>query len=173
MKTLKASILSVLAVLFFSCNGQTLKNENQSKNDSNLITSNERNLADTLNRPKINVNVNKRYDDKGRVIQFDSTYSYFYSSPHGIAHLNNDSLFNNFQSFLNKSYPSIFKDQNSNIFFNDSLFKYDFFNDDYFFMRYQLNQKSFEEFYKRMDSVKKDFMKHAYPNGYQRKERKF
>lgn len=171
MKTLKASIVSVLAVLFFRCNSQTLKKENQLKSDSHQISSNESKLTDTLNRPKINVYVNKRYDDKGRLIQFDSTYSYFYSSPNGIAHLNNDSLFNNFQSFLNKSYPSIFKDQNSNIFFNDSLFKYDFFNDDYFFKRYELNQKNFEEFYKRMDSVKQDFMKHTYPNGYQRKGR--
>jgi hypothetical protein len=171
MKTLKIASVSVLAVLFFSCNGQTSKNPTQSKKDNSQLSSNELNLTDTVNRPKVKVNVNKRFDDKGRIIQFDSTYSYFYSSPGGTAHLNNDTIFNNFQSFFNKSYPSIFKDQNRDIFFNDSLFKYDFFNDDYFLKRYQLNQNNFESFYKRMDSLKQNFMQQAYPNGYQKKEK--
>jgi hypothetical protein len=166
METLKIAFVSVLAVLFFSCNGQT-----QTKKEDGQLSSSKLNSTDTVNRPKINVNVNKRYDDKGRVVQFDSTYSYFYSSPGGLTNLNNDSIFNSFQSFFNKSYPSIFKDQNRDIFFNDSLFKYDFFNDDYFFKRYQLNQKNFEGFYKRMDSLKQDFLQHNYPNGYQKKEK--
>jgi hypothetical protein len=171
METLKIAFVSVLAVLFLSCNGQTLRNRTQSKKGNDQLSSSELNLADTVNRPKVKVNVNKRFDDKGRIVQFDSTYSYFYSSPGGTAHSNNDSVFNNFQSFFNKSYPSIFKDQNRDIFFNDSLFKYDFFNDDYFLKRYQLNQKNFEGFYKRMDSLKQNFMQHAYPNGYQKKRK--
>jgi hypothetical protein len=171
METLKIAFASFLAVLFFSCNGQNLKNQNQASNDTGKLSSSRPIPVDTANQPKVKVNVNKRYDDKGRVVQFDSTYSYFYSSPKGMAHLNNDSIFNNFQSFFNKSYPNIFKDQNQDIFFNDSLFKYDFFNDDYFLKRYQLNQKNFEGFYKRMDSLKQDFLQHTYPKGFQKKER--
>jgi hypothetical protein len=169
METLKIAFVSVLAALFFSCNGQNMKN--QSQKDAGKPHTGGLSAVDTANRPKVKVNVNKRFDDKGRVVQFDSTYSYFYSSPKGTAHSTNDSIFNNFQSFFNKSYPSIFKDQNKDIFFNDSLFKYDFFNDDYFFKRYQLNQKNFEGFYKRMDSLKQNYMQHVYPNGYQKKER--
>lgn len=170
MKTPKISIVCVLAVLFFSCNGQNLKNQNKASNNTEKSGISKRTPADTLNKPLVKINANKRYDDKGRLIQFDSTYSYFYSNPTGTRHLNNDSIFENFQSFFNKSYPSIFKDQNQDIFFNDSLFKYDFFNDDYFLRRYQLNQKNFEGFYKRMDSLKGDFLKHAYPNVYQKKK---
>lgn len=170
METLKLSLVSVLAVLFFSCNGQTSKNQSGLKQESGQISSNEFSPVDTANKPKIKVNVNKRFDNKGRLMQFDSTYSYFYSSPKGLVHLNNDSVFNNFQSFFNKSYPGVFKDQNRDIFFNDSLFKYDFFNDDYFLKRYQLNQKNFENFYKRMDSLKQDFMQQVYPNGYLKKQ---
>ncbi len=171
MKTLKIASVSVLAVLFFSCSGQSSKNSIQSKKDNGQLSSTELNLTDTVNRPKVKVNVNKRFDDKGRIVQFDSTYSYFYSSPGGMAHLNNNTIFNNFQSFLNKSYPSIFKNQNRDIFFNDSLFKYDFFNDDYFLKRYQLNHNNFESFYKHMDSLKQNFMQQAYPNGYHKKEK--
>lgn len=171
METLKVTFVSFLAVLFFSCNGQALKKQSQSQNDAKQSHSIGWSSADTANKPKVKVNVNKRYDDKGRVVQFDSTYSYFYSSPGGLLHSNNDSIFNNFQSFFDKSYPDMFKNQNRDIFFNDSLFKYDFFNDDYFFKRYQLNQKNFEGFYKRMDSLKHHFMEHAYPNGYQKKEK--
>ncbi len=169
MKTVKVTFLSTLVVLFLSCNGQNAKNKDQSQ----IIDKQERAAAvsptDTLNRPKINVNVNKRYDDKGKIVQFDSSYSYFFSSPGGIRHMNNDSIFNRFQSFFNKSYPNFFEYQNKDIFFNDSLFKYDFFNHDYFLKRYQLNQKNFEGFYKRMDSLKQEFMQQTYPNGYPKK----
>lgn len=170
METLKLTLVSVLAVLFFSCNGQTSKNQSPLKNESGQISSGEFTRVDTVNKPKIKVDVNKRFDEKGRLVQFDSTYSYFYSSPKGIVHLNNDSVFSNFQSFFNKSYPGIFKDQNRAIFFNDSLFKYDFFNEDYFLKRFQMNQKNFESFYKKMDSLKLDFMQHTYPGGYQKKQ---
>lgn len=86
METLKIAFISILAVLFFSCNGQNSKNPTQSKKGNDPLSSNELNASDTVNRPKINVNVNKRFDDKGRIVQFDSTYSYFYSSPNGTIH---------------------------------------------------------------------------------------
>jgi hypothetical protein len=171
MKTIKIAFLSVLAVLFFSCNGQNAKDHKQSKTNSEQMLRGSFDSTDTLNKPKVKVNVNKRYDDKGRVVQFDSTYSYFYSSPNGIRHLNNDSIYDQFQSFFNKSYPHFFEHQNNDIFFNDSLFKYDFFNNDYFLKRYQLNQKNFEGFYKQMDSLKQNFMKQRYPNGYPKKDK--
>jgi hypothetical protein len=170
MKTTKIAFISLMAILFFSCNGQNSKNKvlseaNKDKSRSSFLTQ-----ADTTIKPKVNVKVNKRYDDKGNVIQFDSTYSYFYSSPNGTLHSTNDSVFNQFQSFFDKTYPNFFESQNKDIFFNDSLFKYDFFNNDYFLRRYQLNQNNFERLYKRMDSVKQNFMQHMYPNGYQKKD---
>jgi hypothetical protein len=172
IKTIKTIFLSFLAVLFFSCSGQNQKKQNHVQNKSDNLKPGLSSSADTSNRPKIKVNVNKTYDDKGQIVRFDSTYSYFYTSPKGIAHSTNDSVFNQFQSFFNQSYPNFFENQNKNVFFNDSLFKYDFFNEDYFLKRFQLNQKNFEGFYRRMDSVKQDFMRHTYPNGHQKMEKK-
>ena len=76
-----------------------------------------------------------------------------------------------FIPFFEKSYPNLIGRYHNTIFFNDSLFKYDFFNDDYFQKRFQLNEKMFENMYQQMDSIKRDFLKKNYPNGYQRKNK--
>lgn len=167
MNTLKLTGICILVALFFSCEGQNSKNKQKGKAETlrQSITP-----ADTAsNKPKVSVNVNRKYDKNGKLLQFDSTYSYVYSSPHGIKQLDNDSVFNQFQSFMNKQHPNFFENQNNAIFFNDSLFKYDFFNDDYFQKRFQLNQKNFENFYKEMDSLKQNFLHYQYPQGYQKK----
>lgn len=163
MKTIKMILVSVPLIFFFGCNGQTQKGNNQ-------LLSNKKLISDTLSKPQINVKVNKQYDDKGRIIKFDSTYSYFYSSPKGALQLSNDSIYSQFKSFFDQSYPNFFNDQNNNVFFNDSLFKYDFFNDDYFQKRFELNRKMFEKMYLQMDSLKWNYLQHKYPNGHQQKK---
>jgi hypothetical protein len=170
MNSIKTILMSSIFILMFSgCDGQTSKkdmNSNKNKTDKNKT---ENVSIDTLNKPKIKVNVNKRYDDKGRIVQFDSTYSYSYTSPRGQMQSSNDSVFKDFRSFFDKNYSDFFNRQNNNIFFNDSLFKYDFFNEDYFSKRFQLNQKALEKMYQQMDSLKQNFLKHNYPQGYQKK----
>src|SRR5688572_1129317 len=49
-------------------------------NDDNLAQVSEQPSVgkDTLDKPKVNIKVNKHYDDKGNLIGFDSTYSSFY-----------------------------------------------------------------------------------------------
>ena len=157
-------LLSFLVAVFTSCNGQ---NENKS-----LAESNKSSTANGVakDKPQINVKVNKQYDNKGNIIKFDSTYTYFYSSPKGSLRLGADSVFNSFHSFFEESYPNLIKGHSNKVFFNDSLFKYDFFNDDYFQRRFQLNEKMFENMYKQMDSIKRSFMKHNFPNGYTKKK---
>lgn len=162
MKPLKSLALGCSFLLVFSsCQGQIQKEHEA------LLSS-----KDSLNKPQINVKVNKQYDDKGNIIRFDSTYTYFYSSPKGKTHMNNDSIFKNFHSFFNKTHPDFFDNKNSDIFFNDSLFKYDFFNDDYFQKRFELNQKMFEHMFKEMDSLKQNYMQQHFPNGQQKKKQK-
>jgi hypothetical protein len=165
MKTLKLMLLSFLFVVFFGCNAQTQKGSAQQgdKNSSKAA------VNDSLNKPRIDVKVNKQYDDKGHIIKFDSTYSYYYSSPKGSSRLANDSVFSSFRSFFEKSYPNLMDRNSNSIFFNDSLFKYDFFNDDYFQKRFELNQKMFGNMYRQMDSIKRDYLYRNYPNGYQKK----
>ena len=167
MKTIKIMLVSLLFVTFSGCNGQT-----QKANEQLLSDKGKTNITkdDEENKPRIDVKVNRQYDDKGRMIKFDSSYTYFYSSPKGSKQIGNDSIFNSFRSFFDKSYPDYMNRKNDNIFFNDSLFKYDFFNDNYFQKRFELNEKMFENMYQQMDSIKKEFLKQKYPDGYQKKK---
>lgn len=164
MKT-KAFLFLLLPMLAFSgCNGQT-------KKEQSIFKKEEMVSADTLNEPQVKVNVNKQYDDRGRIIKFDSTYSYYYSYPDGKQiQLNNDSIYSQFRSYFHKTYPDFLNPQFDNIFYNDSLFKYDFFNNDYFLKRFELNKKMFDNMYKQMDSLKRNYMEHNYPGGIQKKK---
>ena len=168
METIKSILICLCFLMFESCNSQTQKQ----KNDMHLgnLESKSHLNADSLHKPQVKINVNKKYDEKGRIIKLDSTYSYFYSSPKGASQINNDSIYNNFRSFFNKTHPGFLSRQQENVFFNDSLFKYDFFNDDYFQKRFELNRKMFESMYKEMDSLKSNFLKQTYPNGVQKKK---
>lgn len=167
MKTVKAMLVSFLFVIFSGCNGQA-----QKENALDLSDKNNDKVAkeDASNKPNINVKVNKQFDDKGNIVKYDSAYSYYYLSPKGSVHLGNDSVYSSFRSFFEKNYPDVMSRHNRNIFFNDSLFKYDFFNDDYFQRRFELNEKMFENMYQQMDSIKRDYLKHTYPKGYQKKK---
>ena len=66
MKTLAIILLAFSTV--FACNKPTAKQTTA--------------VSDTAN-PKTSVTVNKKYDDKGNLIRYDSSYSYSYKSPGG------------------------------------------------------------------------------------------
>jgi len=166
MQTLKIAFAGLLFVVFSGCNGQTKKEDPQPAGTKKAMPVKE----DSLSKPRIEVKVNRQYDDKGNIVKFDSAYSYFYASPKGSMHLSNDSVFNSFRFFFEKNYPDLMDRRTNNVFFTDSLFKYDFFNDDYFQKRFELNNRLFENMYKQMDSIKRGFMKQNYPNGYQKKK---
>jgi hypothetical protein len=153
-------IIAILLVLTAGCS--RLKKENDKRTEQLA-------LSDTSNQPKTDIQVHKNYDDQGNLIQYDSTYSYFYSSP-GLNKISSDSVFKNFQMPLHPEYKNLFNDNMQDIFFNDSLFKYDFYNGDYFSQRYQLNMKKFENMFRQMDSLKSDWMQRTYPNGNIRKK---
>lgn len=170
MKKKKIIIQLLPFLIFLGCNGQTKK-----ENESLLSSGKEHTkiIEDTLNKPKVRVKVNKQYDDKGNLIKYDSTYSYIYSGPGGgELQLNNDTVYNRFRSYFDRKYPDFFSPQFDDIFLNDSLFKYDFFNKDYFMQRFKLNREMFERMYRQMDSIKGDFMERNYPQGYQKKNEK-
>jgi hypothetical protein len=110
--------------------------------------------------------VNKRFDDKGNLIQYDSTYSYHYSSP-GLSpdSIASDSLYGELKGPLKLDYQRVFGSRMDSLFFNDTLFKYDFYNSDYFSKRFQLNMLKFEEMFREMDSLKLKMMENTYPRG--------
>jgi len=152
-----AVFAGLLCLLVGGCNGQ--KNEKLNKDKQTEI-------ADTSQKPKVDIRVNKKFDDKGNLVAYDSTYSYFYSSPNGIrGTIGSDSLFGNFKGPLFNEYNNLWNNGMNGLFFNDSLYKYDFYNDDYFSKRFELNRKWFENMFWQMDSMKADMFRRQYPEG--------
>jgi hypothetical protein len=113
--------------------------------------------ADSLEtKPQTRVIVNKEYDEDGNLIGFDSTYSYYYSN------IQQDSLFgdSNFVRFRKdffNSFPLRQRPFLNDLFFEDSLLSYDFYKDDFFTKRFQLNRERFDKLFKEMDSLKNSF----------------
>ncbi|MGP8214206.1 MAG: hypothetical protein ACLQQ4_01445 [Bacteroidia bacterium] len=168
MKTKNLKLLLLFpSILFLSCKGQMNKGGKTSTTDT--VVKNSTVTIDTANIPKYKVNVNKRYDSKGNMLMYDSSYSYSYSSPGGMGQINDDSVYSRFKSFFHKNYSSFFNSPFNDIFYQDSLFKYDFFNNDYFSKRFEMNNDAFAKFYRQMDSVKDDFMRNSFPNGQQKR----
>ena len=152
----KVIVIVLLSFLVGGCKGQKKQTDKATKQIASV---------DTIANPKVDVRVNKRYDDKGNLLQYDSTYSYFYSSPGFKNSISSDSLFSNFKIPLRNDYKGLLDDNMNSIFFNDSLFKYDFYNKDYFSKRFQLNMLRFENMFKQMDSIKSDMFRQSYPDG--------
>jgi hypothetical protein len=125
--------------------------------DSNTIKKDRASVAeDSLNNPKVNIKVNRRYDDKGNLIGFDSTYSSYYSNI-GKDSAQMDSLMNSFDRYFNRNHSSFFRNEFTPLFFNDSLRYPDFFHNDFFMKRYELNDQYMRDMMNRMDSIKNRF----------------
>ncbi len=118
-------------------------------------TDNSNSEKDTI-EPKISSNVHKEYDEDGNLISIDSTYSYFYSN------IKNDSILE--QKFF-KDFQMGFDDNLRNLnsifrrdFFTDTPFNLnDFYTDDFYENRFNLQQKSIQDIFKRMDSIKNSY----------------
>jgi hypothetical protein len=97
-------------------------------NHNNSVFSPDKNDSISAHQPKVDVKVNKKYDEQGNLIQYDSSYSIIYSSP------NTDVQFFNFDN------DSLFKS------FNNKFGGNDFFNDDFLnnFSQFGFNQDFFQ-----------------------------
>lgn len=168
MKTQHLKFLLLLSfVVFSSCKSQTDK-ENQPSSKS--ISQSATTTIDSSGGPKYNVKVNKQYDSSGHLVRYDSSYSYSYSSPGGQRlKINNDSVFHKFRTIFEDNYPGFLNPWFNNIFMEDSLFKYDFYNKNYFQKRFEMNSQMMEKMFQRMDSIKNHFLQDNYPNGKQKK----
>ncbi len=113
---------------------------------------------DSLFKPETNVKVNKEYDDEGNLIRYDSTYTSFYSN----IEKNNtlaDSIFNNFKLDFKSQFPFSDKSYFNDLFFIDSLLKYDFYKHDFFNQRFNMNRSGIEDLFREMDSIKNKYYK--------------
>jgi hypothetical protein len=149
----KGNFLGVVltVVLFSACeNKNAAQTSAKEKNTSASVK------PDSLSKPKVNIQVNKHYDDKGNLVGFDSTYSSFYSNIKGDTN-RMDTLMHSFDHYFNRNRSSFLDKPFNSLFFNDSMRYPDFFHKDFFLKRYELNDSYMRGIMERMDSVKNQF----------------
>jgi len=148
--------LFAVGVAFSSCRDKTSgQDQAHLKNDAAAA-------SDTLDKPKVNIRVNRRYDDKGNLVGLDSTYSSFYSNVQGDTS-RMDSLMKSFDRYFDQRHSLLFDRQFNRLFFNDTSRYPDFFHHDYFMKRYELNDPYLRDMMHRMDSVKNRFYREHAP----------
>jgi hypothetical protein len=137
MKT-KLLVLILVFTGILSCNSQDSKTpkKNTGKNE-----------------PHEAYKVNKKYDDQGRLIEFDSTYTRYYSSYKGDT-LRFDSIMQDFDAFFN-DHMFVFKP--GDIVVRDSTFHHDFFRDDFFEQKFYHQDELMLKMMREMDSLKNEF----------------
>lgn len=144
-------LLATTSLMISSCHEKT------NGQDSRNLDNDQASVAqDSLSKPKVNIKVNRRYDEKGNLIGFDSTYSSFYSNVKGDTS-RMDSLMSRFDRYFNRNHSSIFDHQFNSLFFTDSLRYPDFFHHDFFMKRYEMNDDYLKGMMHRMDSIKNRF----------------
>ena len=131
-----------------SCQEKT-KGQNAAETKKNVLTK-----QDSLHKPKVTINVNRKYDDKGNMIGFDSTYSSYYSNMEGDT-VKMDSLMQRFNRYFDQN--SFLRNELNPLFFNDSTRYPDFFHHDFFEQRYEMNDPYLKRMMHRMDSIKNHF----------------
>jgi hypothetical protein len=120
--------------------------------------------GDTAAQPKARWKVNKKYDDKGNLIAYDSTYTWTYSGKGGQdIPIEVDSVMNAFRKRFNSTFPSMFNNSFGSPVWNDSLFFNDFLRHDYFIQRYNQRFFDMEGMMRSMDSVRNNFLQENYP----------
>jgi hypothetical protein len=139
-------ILMILALSLFSC-------DRDSKGQTSDL---KKNKTDSVIKPKVDIKVNRRFDEKGNMIGFDSTYTSYYSNMSGDT-AGMDSLMGSFDRYFRTDHSSFFRNQFDPLFFNDTTRYNDFFHNDYFMRRYELNDQYMRRMMQQMDSIKNKF----------------
>ena len=148
--------LLMLPFLFVGCSDAQTGKKGEKDNDKVV--------AENVVKPKVDIKVNKVYDDNGNLVRYDSTYVWTYSNVEGDSvTINADTLLSKFKPLFNDRFPD-FKTPGFNDFiFNDSTFYRDFFSPDYFYDRWQKSLKESEKMFWEMDSLKNSFLQRNYP----------
>ena len=142
--------LAAVAMTLTACDGQAQQHQ---KDASDKDT-----VAARVDTPRTEVRVNKEYDDQGNLIAYDSTYSSFYSS-HNADPAIMDSLFRDFMPRFNTQFPFMTDPGFNDLFFRDSLLYPDFFHDDFFRKRMEMNDRWMQQMMAEMDSMKNDWFR--------------
>ena len=156
--------LLMIPFLFVGCSDAQSTGKKEKNEKDKVVTEN-------VAKPKVDIKVNKVYDDNGNLVRYDSTYVWTYSNIEGDSvTINADTLLSEFKPLFNDRFPD-FKTPGFNDFiFNDSIFYRDFFSPDYFYDRWQQSLKESEKMFREMDSLKNMFFQKNYP-GLQKPEK--
>jgi hypothetical protein len=141
--------LTCLLLLFSSCNGFPQKKE---KTETSTIHRNEK------GKPEVTIKVNKHFDKKGNLVSFDSTYRFYYSSSI-VNKKMMDSLVQEFKKPFSEQFPLANDEYFKTLFFTDSLVNRDFFHEDFFRKRIELNDEYMRKMVEQMDEFKNEFFK--------------
>lgn len=144
-------LLAGTMIFFYSC---TDKEKSKERTETRII----REKDNGEGKPNVKIKVNKRYDRKGNLISFDSTYTSYYSSNKGDKVLM-DRLIKEFKNPFAKEFPFMNDRYFKDLFYADSLMDNDFFHEDFFRKRYELNIEYMKQMMKEMDSVKNEFFR--------------
>ena len=163
MKTIGATplvhALAVVTMTLSACNGQAQQHqEKPAKADT---------LAARVDTPKTDVRVNKEYDANGNLIAYDSTYSSFYSS-HDADPGQMDSLLRDFKPRFDTRFPFMNDPGFNDLFFRDTLLYPDFFHDDFFRKRMEMNDRWMQQMMAEMDSMKNNYFRERAAKPFQR-----
>jgi hypothetical protein len=112
--------------------------------------------ADTLHKPTADIRVNRRYDDRGNLIGFDSTYTSYYSNFRGDT--TKMDLVKRFDRNFSTGRSTWFNNRVNSFYFSDPLFR-----DDFMMKRLQSNDPHFKDMMHRIDSVNGRFYEDQKP----------
>ena len=116
-------------------------------------------------KPQASWKVNRKFDDKGNPISYDSTYVWTYSSKDGkTQNVNADSVLAEFRSQFSMDFPSFFNNDFDRLRTDDSTFYNNFSAPDYFMKSWQQHQAQMGVMMRQMDSLRNGFLRNNYPN---------
>ena len=151
---MKAKTFAVLLSLFMFTSGCTAQ-ENKS------IT-HQKQGKDV--QPEISWKVNKIYDKNGKVIGYDSSYTWSYTDTGGqINHLEVDSVLRQFRKNFSSNYSALFDTTFLHGITADSLFYRNFTRPDYFEQLWKNRLKEMNSMFRQMDSIRNDYLSRSYP----------
>ena len=148
-------LLFILPVIMLTtgCNAQHQQNEKQLKDV----------VATQDNKPQVSWKVNKKYDEKGNLIGYDSTYTWTYSSKGKTHSVQTDSVMAAFREQFNAQFPAIFNKSFGDPIWSDSLFYRDFATQGYFMKKWNEHYFDMKGMMKQMDSLRNSFLQKNYP----------
>jgi hypothetical protein len=137
--------------LLASCSAQS---ENENKTTDNA--------SSNKNEPQENITINKTFDENGNLIQYDSTYTYFYSNIEGKPEIA-DSIFGEFRKEFNTQYPFLSTPFFDDYFFDEAFLQKHFYMEDFFSNSFKENLESMNKLFMNMDSMKNQFFENQFP----------